>query len=80
MATRLNLQPLLKKMLMDDQADIERRVIATMERQYHCMYCHSLWHEGKNGHCISCGSGKKVCNSCNDRSMLLHGTIDGGDR
>ena len=65
--------------MSDDQADIERRVLTTMERQYHCMYCHSLWHEGKNGRCISCGSGKKVCNSCNDKGMRTH-TRSGGPK
>ena len=55
--------------MADDQADIEQRVIATMERTYHCLYCHSTWHEGKNGRCVSCGSGEKVCNSCHNTNM-----------
>jgi rRNA maturation endonuclease Nob1 len=69
----------------DDQADIERRVLATMERTYHCIYCHSVWREGANGRCKSCGSGEKVCNSCHTDKIKTHtrssgGTNSGGPR
>ena len=61
----------------DDQADIERRVLATMERTYHCAYCHTVM---RGDRCISCGSTKKLCNSCHNSDLKTHGTIDGGDR
>ena len=53
----------------DDQADIEKRVLANIGRVYHCAYCHTVM---RGDRCISCGSTKKVCNSCNDKDMKTH--------
>jgi hypothetical protein len=62
--------------MADDQQYIEDRVMrmiitenASKPKIYHCAYCHSTWHEGKNGRCVSCGSGEKVCNSCHNTNM-----------
>jgi rRNA maturation endonuclease Nob1 len=68
----------------DDQADIEKRVLANIGRVYHCAYCHSTWHEGKNGRCVSCGSGRKICNSVHariwDKNDYDNGTESGGPK
>jgi hypothetical protein len=43
--------------------ELDTVVDSSQPKQYHCLYCHSSWHETARGKCINCGSGNKVCNS-----------------